>query len=77
VNPAKVAMPADPYSDDGYLSRAYNYRHHVTHRRGNPWLFRIGDVPPVSLAIDPRLPTGQGANHSLKPYDEELNEYSE
>jgi hypothetical protein len=73
VNPAKTTLPADPYSDDGYLYRAYNYRHHTTHRRTNPWLLRQWAEPSVSLLLDPRLPAGQGPNHSMKPYDEELN----
>ena len=47
-------VPADPYSPDGYLFRIYNYRHHVTHRRRQPFAFSIGSGPDVALLIDPR-----------------------
>jgi hypothetical protein len=40
--------PDDPYSDDGYLFRIWNYRHQVTHRRRQPFLFNVG----VGTAID-------------------------
>ncbi len=66
-------LPADPYSDEGYIFRAYNYRHLVTHRRRFPLLFRMGSEPPTSFILDPRLEAGQGPNHSTKPYDEELD----
>jgi hypothetical protein len=66
-------LPADPYSDDGYIFRAYNYRHLVTHRRKFPVLFRIGSTPPVSFILDPRQEVGQGPNHSVEPWDKELN----
>jgi hypothetical protein len=66
-------LPADPYSDEGYIFRAYNYRHQVTHRRRFPLLFRMGSAPPVSFILDPRQETGQGPNHSIKSYDEELD----
>ncbi len=67
-------LPADPYGDDGLLFRAFNYRHHVTHRRPNPWLFRVGSDPPVSLVLDPREGTGQGPNHSMYSYNVELQD---
>lgn len=35
-------LPTDPYTDDGYIFRMPNYRHQVTHRRRNPFLFRMG-----------------------------------
>ena len=72
VNPKRSPLPSDPYSDDGYLYRAYNYRHHVTHRRMNPWLFRMGSVPPVSFILDPRVHPGNGPNHSVLSYDDEM-----
>lgn len=66
-------LPADPYSDDGYIFRAYNYRHLVTHRRKFPVLFRMGSTPLVSFILDPREEPGQGPNHSVEPYDKELD----
>jgi hypothetical protein len=71
VNTDKVPLPAYPYSDEGYLYRAYNYRHQVTHRRANPWLFRMWDRTAVFL-LDPREPAGDGPNHSTKTYDVEM-----
>ena len=61
-NPRKKSIPPDPYSDEGYLYRVYNYRHQVTHRHRNPLHFQL--PPPVgvkgsagvSLWIDPRDP---------------------
>src|SRR5688572_15902706 len=46
----------DPYSDEGYVYRIRNYRHQVTHRRRNPFLFRMGALPLASFFIDPRDP---------------------
>ena len=54
VNPRKAPMPSDPYSAEGMLYRAYNYRHQVTHRRANPFLYRVGSTPPASFILDPR-----------------------
>jgi hypothetical protein len=34
--------PNDMYSDDGVIYRIWNYRHQVTHRRRQPFLFNIG-----------------------------------
>jgi hypothetical protein len=73
ANSRRRPVPANPYSDDALLFRAYNYRHQVTHRRRNPFNFhvRLGDAalstaappPPFSrtahLLIDPRDP-GRG-----------------
>ncbi|MBA2713379.1 MAG: hypothetical protein H0U55_07485 [Rubrobacteraceae bacterium] len=56
AQPRTQPMPADPYSDEALVYRAYNYRHQVTHRRANPFLYRIGSDPPVSLLVDPRDP---------------------
>lgn len=47
-------LPAGPYGDDGYIFRILNYRHQVTHRRRNPFLFRKGSLPTASLLLDPR-----------------------
>jgi hypothetical protein len=49
----KTQMP-DPYSDSGYVYRAWVYRNLVTHRRPVPWVFMIGGDEGVSLTIDPR-----------------------
>jgi hypothetical protein len=68
-----MPLPTDPYSDEGYTFRAYNYRHQVTHRRRFPLLFRLGSTPPASFILDPRQEPGQGPNHSVLPYDEELD----
>jgi hypothetical protein len=57
VNPRGQSVPADPYSPDGYLFRLYNYRHQVTHRRRNPFHFRLSSPSP-SFALDPRVPRG-------------------
>jgi hypothetical protein len=54
ANPRREPLPADPYSPQGLLYRAYNYRHQVTHRRGNPFVYRVGSEPPVTLELDPR-----------------------
>jgi hypothetical protein len=45
-------LPADPYSREGLVFRAYNYRHQVTHRSTNP--FRYGDNPETAFSLDPR-----------------------
>jgi hypothetical protein len=47
---------SDPYGDEGYMFRILNYRHQVTHRRRNPFLFRVGSSPPASFLLDPRDP---------------------
>ncbi len=47
-------LPADHYSDDTLVFRILNYRHQVTHRRNNPFLFRVGSEPPASFFLDPR-----------------------
>ena len=49
-------LPSNPYSDEGYIFRILNYRHQVTHRRRNPFLFRVGSSPPASFFLDPRGP---------------------
>jgi hypothetical protein len=64
-------LPADPYSDDALMFRAYNYRHLVTHRRTFPFVFRLGAEPPASLILDPRLEISD-SNTSVEPHDDEL-----
>ncbi len=56
VRPRGQVTPNDPYSDQGLLFRAYNYRHQVTHRRRNPFNFRLSTTRAYFL-IDPRDPT--------------------
>lgn len=54
TNVRKHPFPLSPYTDEAYVYRALNYRHQVTHRRRNPFLFRVGSVPSASLMLDPR-----------------------
>ena len=54
ANPRKSPMPPDPYCPEGLIYRAYNYRHQVTHRRANPFLYRVGSTPKASFILDPR-----------------------
>ena len=53
-------LPANPYSDDGYIFRIYNYRHQVIYRGTNPFLFRIPGRS-ASPLLDPR-DSGRGAS---------------
>lgn len=52
----------NPYSDDGYIFRILNYRHQVTHRARNPFLFKVGGGSAAGLTrsahlfLDPRDP---------------------
>ena len=41
-------FPSNPYDDDGYLYRIWNYRHQVTHRGRQPFQFNVG----IGTAID-------------------------
>ena len=66
VNVRARPVPADPYSDEGYLFRAYNYRHQVTHRRRNPFNFRAGGMPAVSFKLDPRDSTSTLSTQSVE-----------
>jgi hypothetical protein len=59
-------LPPDPYSDNGYIFRIRNYRHQVTHRRRNPFFFRIGATPAASFLLDPRDPTGVPSERSVQ-----------
>ena len=53
INPT---MPSDPYSPDGLKYRAYNYRHQVTHRGFNPFIYQdpLNSQVKVCLKLDPR-----------------------
>lgn len=66
-----MSVPGDPYSDDALLFRAYNYRHQVTHRGTNPFLFRVGSLPPTSFHLDPR---NTGLGHSTKAAQDEMRQ---
>ena len=35
---SKPPSASDPYTGDGLMYRIWNYRHHVTHRRANPFV---------------------------------------
>jgi hypothetical protein len=59
-------LPPDPYSDNGYIFRIRNYRHQVTHRRRNPFFFRMGATPAASFLLDPRDPTGVPSGRSVQ-----------
>lgn len=60
----QLPLPADPYGPEGYAFRLLNYRHQVTHRGRNPFLFRMGASPRTSLVLDPRDPGSGGAERS-------------
>ena len=48
-------FPSDPYNDEGYIYRLYNYRHQVTHRGTNPFHLQLGaGVRRATLYLDPR-----------------------
>src|SRR2546421_4465721 len=53
VNARGKPLPKDPYSDEGYLFRVYNYRGQVTHRRRQPLLIAWPSRD-VKLVLDPR-----------------------
>ena len=65
----KKRLLGDPHSDQGYIFRILNYRNQVTHRRRNPFLFRIGSIPSTSFWIDSR---DQSIGASSKSAQEEL-----
>lgn len=66
ASPRKTPVPADPYSPEGLVYRAYNYRHQVTHRRANPFLYRVGSTPPASFILDPRTLPQVPSERSLR-----------
>jgi hypothetical protein len=59
-------LPTDPYTDQAYIFRIYNYRNQVAHVRRNPFLFRVGALPPASLWLDPREPDGAASTRSVQ-----------
>lgn len=69
VRTRREAVPPDPYTDDAYIFRVYNYRHQVTHRGTNPFLFKIGASPPASFMLDPR---DDNRGPSVKPVQEDM-----
>jgi len=69
VSTRGAAVPSDPYSEEGLLFRAYNYRHQVTHRGTNPFLFRVGSFPPASFHLDPR---DRNLGHSDRAAQDEM-----
>jgi hypothetical protein len=51
----KQPFPSDPYNEEGYIYRLYNYRHQVTHRGTNPFLMQLGaGLRRATLYLDPR-----------------------
>lgn len=69
TNPRREPFPSDPYSDTGRLWRIYNYRHQVTHRGANPFLFKqfLGDAALSTAEIPP--PQNPTAHFLLDPLD--------
>lgn len=66
-NPNKRPLPENPYSDEGYIYRLYNYRNHVTHRRRNPFFIAVylnspGTSRETRLMLDPRDPNSGPSN---------------
>lgn len=45
ANPRKDPIPADLCSEAGHIWRLWNYRHQVSHRGRNPFLFQVGSGP--------------------------------
>jgi len=67
------SLPSDPYSEAGSHFRIILFRNFVTHIRHNPFLFRVGSLPPASLRLDPRQPVDNlGGNASTRDVFEEL-----
>jgi len=66
IKTMRQSLPKDPYSDSGYLFRILNYRHQVTHRRRNPFLFRMGSMPPASFILDPRDENSEASKKSVQ-----------
>jgi len=66
----KNPLPNDPYSDEGYIFRIYNYRNQVTHRSTNAFLISIGPRRrSVHLFLDPR---DMSKGYSKKPFQDEV-----
>jgi len=48
-------LPANPYSEEGLIYRAINYRHEVVHRNENPFHFKMSSGSGVAFFwLDPR-----------------------
>jgi hypothetical protein len=55
VSTAGKAVPADPYSEEGYIFRIFNYRHQVAQRGTDAFAFATGSKDPeAALVVDPR-----------------------
>ena len=70
----KQNLPDDPYSDEGYNYRAWNYRNQVTHRHKNPLLFKLNvssGERQACLILDPRKPE---PDYSYKPVQDDLSQ---
>jgi hypothetical protein len=61
ATPRRQPMPGDPYSEDGIVWRAYNYRHQVTHRSRNPFLYRSSTGYGASFLLDPRKDSAEAS----------------
>lgn len=68
TNTRSHPLPLNPYSDDGYLFRIYNYRNQVAHRGRNPWNFVMTGSQPASitLQLDPRGPNRVGSTKTVQ-----------
>jgi len=64
-------LPQDPYSREGMHFRIILMRNYVCHVGMNPFLFRVGSTPTVSLLLDNRNPGhGHSDRHALRELDE-------
>lgn len=67
----KTALPADPYSEEGFVYRTINYRNGVSHRNINPFHFRLSAGPKIAfLWLDPR---DHALGQSTRPVDADLS----
>ena len=67
----KTVLPADPYSEEGLIYRAINYRNEVVHRNTNPFHFLLSAGPKIAfLWLDPR---DLGRGQSTHPVDVDLS----
>jgi len=67
-------FPQDPHSEEGCHFRVLVMRHWVCHYSHNPFLFRLGSMPPTSLSVDPR---NKSLGTSQKPALDELHHFWE
>lgn len=64
-------LPGDPYSEQGLVYRAINYRNEVTHRNTNPFHFVMSAGPKVAFFwLDPR---NHGRGQSDRAVDADLS----